>query len=78
MITKKDPKLSYSLHLADELIDKPDPVDNTRVFTINRSKGAYAYSFDSDTKTACADNCANYHIWNDIEDFEDYRELEPK
>ena len=48
------------------------------MFTTKRSKGAYAYSFDSDTKTACADNCANCHIWNDLEDFENYRELKPK
>ena len=66
------------MNLADESINETDPVGKLKVFTTKRSKGAYAHSFDSDTKTACADNCANYHICNDLEDFEDYRELKPK
>ena len=53
------------------------PVKNPKIMA-TRSKGAFAYSFDSDTKTAYADNCANCHIWNDFEDFKDYRELKPE
>ena len=51
MMTKKDPKLLYSMHLANESSDNMNPVKKPKVFTTKRSKGAYAYSFDSDTKT---------------------------
>ena len=72
---KKDPKLLYTLSLIDNTSMNKVLDDNPKVFT---TRSNHAYSFDSDTKTACADNCANCHVWNELEDFEDYRELKPK
>ena len=72
---KKNPRLLYTLSLIDNISMNNVMVYNPKVFT---TKSNHAYSFDSDTKTACADNCANCHVWNELEDFEDYRELKPK
>ena len=48
MMTKKDPKLLYSMYLANQSFNKTDPDGKLKVFSTKRSKGAYVYSFDSD------------------------------